>query len=237
MGECGCGLPYARKQTEASGHQRAPGPDADALERPREPDRERFHDYVFPVVAAGDFVKVGDVEGTYHLGVLSTKVRTPWNEDVLSECVVVAQTTTDYSRFGDTDDVFTPRRSRLVTTRHGGRCTRYCCRRRAAAGLRPEPKPSYQASLELYVSTLLCASTAGDAAVHTERACTRTSGPFQQHGADHVAELRLRSGRAESGTEKDWSRHRPRRADAARVVTILLDYSGASRRTPRLSPL
>jgi small-conductance mechanosensitive channel len=58
----------------------------------------------------GDFVRIGDVEGTVnHLGVLSTKLRTLWNEDVtIPNAVVVAQTTTDYSRFGNTDGVFTP---------------------------------------------------------------------------------------------------------------------------------
>jgi small-conductance mechanosensitive channel len=58
----------------------------------------------------GDFVRIGDVEGTVmHLGVLSTKVKTLWLEEVtIPNAVVVAQTTTDYSRFGDTDGIFTP---------------------------------------------------------------------------------------------------------------------------------
>ncbi len=58
----------------------------------------------------GDFVKIGDVEGNVvHLGVLSTKIKTLRNEDVtIPNAVVVAQTTTDYSRFGDSDGVFTP---------------------------------------------------------------------------------------------------------------------------------
>jgi small-conductance mechanosensitive channel len=57
----------------------------------------------------GDFVRIGDVEGTVqHLGVLSTKVRTLRNEDVtIPNALVVSQTTTDYSRFGDTEGVFT----------------------------------------------------------------------------------------------------------------------------------
>jgi small-conductance mechanosensitive channel len=55
----------------------------------------------------GDFVKIGDVEGTVvHLGVLSTKIRTLLSEDVtVPNALVVSQTTTDYSRFPDT--VFT----------------------------------------------------------------------------------------------------------------------------------
>jgi small-conductance mechanosensitive channel len=55
----------------------------------------------------GDFVRIGDVEGTVaHLGVLSTKITTPFNEDItIPNAVVVSQTMTDYSRFADT--VFT----------------------------------------------------------------------------------------------------------------------------------
>jgi small-conductance mechanosensitive channel len=58
----------------------------------------------------GDFVRVGDVEGTVtHLGVLSTKIRTLRNEDVtIPNAVVVSQTTTDFSRYGDSFGVFTP---------------------------------------------------------------------------------------------------------------------------------
>jgi len=58
----------------------------------------------------GDFVRIGDVEGTViHLGVLSTKVKTLRQEDVtIPNAVVVSQTTTDYSRFGDTEGVFMP---------------------------------------------------------------------------------------------------------------------------------
>jgi len=58
----------------------------------------------------GDFVRIGDVEGTVtHLGVLSTKLRTLRNEDVtVPNAVVVSQTTVDFSRYGDTAGVFTP---------------------------------------------------------------------------------------------------------------------------------
>jgi small-conductance mechanosensitive channel len=58
----------------------------------------------------GDFVRIGEVEGTVtHLGVLSTKLKTLKSEDVtIPNAVVVAQTITDYSRFGDTEGVFTP---------------------------------------------------------------------------------------------------------------------------------
>jgi small-conductance mechanosensitive channel len=58
----------------------------------------------------GDFVRIGDVEGTVtHLGVLSTKVTTLRHEEVtIPNAVVVSQNTTDYSRHGDTEGVFTP---------------------------------------------------------------------------------------------------------------------------------
>ena len=59
-------------------------------------------------VRLGDFVRIGDVEGTItQIGVLSTRVKSLWNEDVtIPNAVVVAQTTTDYSRFGDTEGVY-----------------------------------------------------------------------------------------------------------------------------------
>ena len=91
----------------------------------------------------GDFVRIGDVEGTvHHLGVLSTKVRTLWNEDVtIPNAVVVAQTTTDYSRFGDIDGVFTPT---VVTIGYDAPWRQvHALLLQAAertAGLRPEPK-------------------------------------------------------------------------------------------------
>jgi len=61
-------------------------------------------------VRIGDFVKIGDVEGTViQLGVLSTKLRTLWNEQVtIPNAVVVSQTMVDYSRAGETAGVFTP---------------------------------------------------------------------------------------------------------------------------------
>jgi small-conductance mechanosensitive channel len=58
----------------------------------------------------GDFVRIGDVEGTViHLGVLSTKVRTLRREEAtVPNAVVISQTTVDYSRFSDSEGVFTP---------------------------------------------------------------------------------------------------------------------------------
>jgi small-conductance mechanosensitive channel len=58
----------------------------------------------------GDFVRIGDVEGTViHLGLLSTKVKTIQGEEVtIPNAVVVSQTTTDYTRFSDREGVLTP---------------------------------------------------------------------------------------------------------------------------------
>jgi small-conductance mechanosensitive channel len=59
-------------------------------------------------VRLGDFVRIGDVEGTVtHLGVLSVKVRTIFNEEVtIPNGVIVSQTTIDYTRLAD-QGVFT----------------------------------------------------------------------------------------------------------------------------------
>ena len=52
----------------------------------------------------GDFVRIGDVEGTItDVGLLSTKVRTLKSEEItIPNAVVVSQTTTDYSRYPET---------------------------------------------------------------------------------------------------------------------------------------
>jgi small-conductance mechanosensitive channel len=58
----------------------------------------------------GDFVRIGEAVGTVtHLGVLSVKVTTLQHEDAtIPNAVVVAQTTTDFSRFSETSGVLTP---------------------------------------------------------------------------------------------------------------------------------
>jgi small-conductance mechanosensitive channel len=58
----------------------------------------------------GDFVRVGDVEGTVmHLGTLATKIKTPRNEDItIPNAVVVSHETTNYSRHAPDDGVFVP---------------------------------------------------------------------------------------------------------------------------------
>jgi len=56
----------------------------------------------------GDFVRIGEVEGTVtHVGVLSTKIKTPRREEVtIPNAVVVADRTTNYSRFADAEGVY-----------------------------------------------------------------------------------------------------------------------------------
>ena len=56
-----------------------------------------------------EFVRIGDSEGTVtHLGVLSTRIRTLKNEDVvIPNAVVVGQTTTNYSRPPGNEQVYT----------------------------------------------------------------------------------------------------------------------------------
>jgi small-conductance mechanosensitive channel len=103
-------------------------------------------------VRAGDFVRIGDVEGTVtHLGVLSTKLQTLKQEEVtIPNAVVVAQTTIDYSRLGDTEGVFTPT---SVTIGYDTPWRQVHALMLLAAdrttGLRREPKPMVlQAALE-----------------------------------------------------------------------------------------
>jgi small-conductance mechanosensitive channel len=61
-------------------------------------------------VRLGDFVRVGDVEGSVvHLGTLATKIKTPHNEDItIPNAVVVSTATINYSRHAAEDGVFVP---------------------------------------------------------------------------------------------------------------------------------
>jgi small-conductance mechanosensitive channel len=111
----------------------------------------------------GDFVRIGDIEGTVtHLGVLSTKVKTLLREEVtLPNAVVVAQTTTDYSRNGDVEGIFT---STSVTIGYDAPWRQVHALLLLAAertpGLRKEPKPLvFQTALEdFYVKYTLWVS-------------------------------------------------------------------------------
>ena len=110
----------------------------------------------------GDFVRVGDIEGTVtQLGVLSTKVRSLLNEDVtIPNAVVVSQTTTDFSRYADAPGVFTPTSVTIgydTPWRQVHAMLLEAARR--TTGFRQEPKPMVlQAALEdFYVKYTLLA--------------------------------------------------------------------------------
>ena len=61
-------------------------------------------------VRVGDFVRIGDVEGTVtQLGTLSTKIKTPRNEEVtLPNALVVTNAATNFSRHAASDGVLAP---------------------------------------------------------------------------------------------------------------------------------
>ncbi len=113
-------------------------------------------------VRVGDFVRIGDVEGTVtHIGVLSTKITSLRQEEVtLPNAVVVATATTDYSRFV-AQGVFTPT---SVTIGYDAPWRQVHAMLLEAAGrtpgVRAQPRPIVlQASLEdFYVkyTLLLC---------------------------------------------------------------------------------
>jgi len=111
----------------------------------------------------GDYVRVGDVEGTVvHLGVLATTIKTLYGEEVtVPNAVVVSQTVTDYSRLGETEGVQTPT---SVTIGYDAPWRQVHALLLAAAertpGLRREPKPVvFQASLDdFYVKYTLLVS-------------------------------------------------------------------------------
>ena len=59
---------------------------------------------------AGDYVRVGDVEGTVaHMGTLSTKIETPRHEEItIPNAVLLSQTVVNYSRHAQARGVFVP---------------------------------------------------------------------------------------------------------------------------------
>ena len=111
----------------------------------------------------GDFVRIGDVDGTViHLGVLSTKIKTVFSEEItIPNAVVVGQTITDYTRMGETEGVLTPT---SVTIGYDAPWRQVHALLLQAAertpGLRREPKPMVvQTSLDdFYVKYTLLVS-------------------------------------------------------------------------------
>ena len=58
----------------------------------------------------GDYVRVGEIEGTVtHVGMLSTKVKTPRREEItIPNAVLVSSTTTNFSKFAASEGVYAP---------------------------------------------------------------------------------------------------------------------------------
>jgi small-conductance mechanosensitive channel len=109
----------------------------------------------------GDYVRIGEIEGSViHLGMLSTKIKSYRGEEqTIPNAVVVAQTTTDFSRFAETGPVFMP------TTVTIGYDTPWrqvqallLLAAERTAGVKREPKPYViQESLQdFYVKYTLC---------------------------------------------------------------------------------
>jgi small-conductance mechanosensitive channel len=137
----------------------------------------------------GDFVRIGDVEGTVvHLGVLSTKIKSPLDEDLtIPNAVVVGQTTTDYSRSGDTVGVFTPT---SVTIGYDAPWRQVHALLLAAAertpGLRADPRPFViQAGLEdFYVkyTLLTCLERQQSRLLTLDKLHANIQDMFNEHG-------------------------------------------------------
>ncbi len=149
----------------------------------------------------------------------------------IPNAVVVAQTTTDYSRLSETEGVFTPT---SVTIGYDAPWRQVQSLLLLAAertpGLRREPKPLVlQTALEdFYVKYTLfvCLERQESRLVHAARAAREHPGPLQRvRRADHVAELRPRSGGAESGAEEELVRRAGLPSGKARREIV--DMTGA----------
>jgi small-conductance mechanosensitive channel len=137
----------------------------------------------------GDVVRIGDIEGTVmHLGVLSTKVRSFRGEEcTIPNAVVVGQTTTDYSRYADTGQVFTPTSVTIgydAPWRQVQALLLLAAER--TAGVRKEPKPIVlQVSLEdFYVkyTLLVCLEHQGKRALTLHDLHANIQDLFNEHG-------------------------------------------------------
>jgi small-conductance mechanosensitive channel len=137
----------------------------------------------------GDFVRIGDVEGTVvHLGLLSTKVRTLKNEEVtIPNAVVSSQITTDYSRSAGGDGALT---TTSVTIGYDTPWRQVHALLRLAAertdGLRDEPRPVVlQEGLEdFYVkyTLMVCLRNQADRLVVMDALHANIQDLFNEHG-------------------------------------------------------
>ena len=149
----------------------------------------------------GDFVEVGDVAGTVtQMGTLSTKIRTPRNEDVtIPNAVIVGQTITNYSRRAETEGVFVPTSITIgydVAWRQVEALLLLAAAR--TPGIRRQPAPIVmQTALEdacVKYTLLFCledpTQRAADARGRSREHPRRVQ---RVRGADHVATVRSRS--------------------------------------------
>ena len=171
----------------------------------------------------GEFVRIGEIEGTVnHVGVLSTKVKTIRGEEVtIPNAIVVGTTTTNYSRFADTDGVFTPTSVTIgydtawrqvqslllmAAERTVGRA------QDAGAGRAPGRAPGLLR--EVHVVCLPRAS--GTARDRDERAQRQHPRLLQRvRRADHVPQLRSRSRGLEDRAERQMARRTGERGEIA----------------------
>ena len=153
----------------------------------------------------GDFVKVGDVEGTVlHLGTLATKIQTPHREEVtIPNMVVVSNVTTNYSRDAGSDGVLVPisltigydapwRQVHALLLLAAGR----------TGGVRSQPAPVVRqtALQDFYVryTLLVCLEDPRVRGQVLDRLHANIQDAFNEYRRpDHVAELRSGSQRAQ----------------------------------------
>ena len=130
----------------------------------------------------GDFVAVGDVEGTVtQVGTLSTKITTAKGEDVtIPNAVVVSQTVTNYSRFAEDRGRVRPNRDHHRLRRAVAAGSRRCCcwqRREAPGSVASQRRSSDNRRSRMPTSGIPCcsASSTPSSAGRRWRPCTRTS--------------------------------------------------------------
>ena len=198
---------------------------------------------------AGDFVAVGDVEGTVtQVGTLATKIKTAKGEDVtIPNALVVSQTVTNYTRFAEHDGVFVPTDITIgydVPWRQvrGAAAARGCphARRPPRAGAGREAGGARGCLHQIHPAVLPRAPRAapGDAGGRAREHPRRVQ---RVRGADHLAQLRSGSSRPESRASRSMVRgtRGARRADdlscaGRRRSNVVRDWrSGPSGRRPR----
>lgn len=137
----------------------------------------------------GDFVKVGDVEGTVtHVGALSMKLKTPRREEVtIPNSLVVSDTTTNYSRFAETEGVFVPTSVTIgydVPWRQVHALLSLAAERTAGVRSRPAPAVRQTALQDFYVqyTLLVCLEQADQRGPTLDALHANIQDAFNEHG-------------------------------------------------------